>query len=217
MFNFKIICQDAHSKARAGIMQTAHGPVETPVFMPVGTLATVKSLSPEELLTAGVQIILGNTYHLYRRPGCEVIKQFSGLHGFMNWSGPILTDSGGFQVFSLAKLFKITAEGVVFQSHVDGSSHLLTPEKAVEIQTDLAADIIMCLDECIEHPSSREKAQAASDRTTAWAQRCKSAWNLPVWRRLAMEFVRRAMTRIAPHASATAGAPCWRPEHGPGA
>ena len=176
MFNFKIIAEDKRSKARAGIMQTAHGPVTTPVFMPVGTLATVKSLSPEELRSAGAQMILANTYHLYLRPGCDIIQKFSGLHGFMNWTGPILTDSGGFQVFSLAKLFKITPEGVTFQSHLDGSSHLLTPEMAVEIQTHLAADIMMCLDECIKYPSDRENTRRALERTSAWALRCKQAW-----------------------------------------
>lgn len=175
MLNFKIAAEDKHTRARAGIMQTAHGPVKTPVFMPVGTLATVKSLSPEELLTAGVQMILANTYHLYLRPGCDIIQKFSGLHRFMNWPGPILTDSGGFQIFSLAKLFKIIPQGVTFQSHLDGSSHLLTPESAIEIQNRLAADIMMCLDECIAYPADRKKALAALERTTAWALRSKKA------------------------------------------
>jgi len=156
-------------------MQTAHGPVTTPVFMPVGTLATVKSLSPEELRSAGAQMLLANTYHLYLRPGCDTVEKFSGLHRFMNWSGPILTDSGGFQVFSLAKLFKITSQGVAFQSHLDGSSHQLTPEAAIEIQTRLSADIMMCLDECIAYPADREKTQTALERTTDWALRCKKA------------------------------------------
>jgi len=130
---FKIISESTDSRARAGVLKTAHGEVNTPVFMPVGTLGTVKSLSPEELVKCGAQIILGNTYHLYLRPGCEVIERFSGLHRFMNWNGPILTDSGGFQVFSLAKLTKLTEEGVEFQSHIDGSKHLISPEKAIEI------------------------------------------------------------------------------------
>ncbi len=158
------------------MFETAHGSVKTPVFMPVGTLGTVKSLSPEELLDAGSQIILGNTYHLYLRPGCDVISRFSGLHKFMNWNGPILTDSGGFQVFSLAKLSKITEEGVTFQSHIDGSKHLLTPEKAVEIQVCLNSDIIMCLDQCIKYPSEREDAKDALELTTRWAERCKKTW-----------------------------------------
>ena len=157
-------------------MQTAHGAVETPVFMPVGTLATVKSLTPEELLDCGTQIILGNTYHLYLRPGCEVIRRFSGLHGFMHWDRPILTDSGGFQIFSLAKLRKINEEGVIFQSHIDGSEHILTPEKSIEIQISLGSDIIMCLDECIKYPAGRDYTRDALELTTRWAKRCKKAW-----------------------------------------
>ncbi|MFC1799023.1 tRNA guanosine(34) transglycosylase Tgt [Thermodesulfobacteriota bacterium] len=176
MFEFKVTATDNKSNARAGIMHTGHGSIETPVFMPVGTLATVKSLTPEELVAANVQIVLGNTYHLYLRPGCDIIRQFSGLHNFMNWQRPILTDSGGFQIFSLAKLFKIDDTGVTFQSHIDGSSHLLTPEKAIDIQTDLNSDIIMCLDECIEYPSDRDKTRTAMERTTAWAERCNHAW-----------------------------------------
>jgi queuine tRNA-ribosyltransferase len=158
-------------------LQTAHGTVETPVFMPVGTLGTVKSLAPEELLSAGAQIILGNTYHLYLRPGCEVIELFSGLHKFMNWNRSILTDSGGFQVFSLAKLAKTTETGVTFQSHIDGSTHLLTPEKSVEIQLCLGADIVMCLDECIQYPASKEATLKALGLTTHWALRCKAFWD----------------------------------------
>ena len=143
--------------------------------MPVGTLGTVKSLSPEELVEAGAQIILGNTYHLYLRPGCDVIRKFDGLHRFIHWDRPILTDSGGFQVFSLAKLAKIS-EGVSFQSHIDGSKHLLTPEKAIEIQTCLGSDIIMCLDQCIQYPATKEQCREALETTTQWAQRCKQAW-----------------------------------------
>jgi queuine tRNA-ribosyltransferase len=157
-------------------METLHGRIQTPVFMPVGTLATVKSLSPGELVDCGAQIILGNTYHLYLRPGCEVIDLFKGLHRFMNWAGPILTDSGGFQVFSLAKLFKITRDGVTFQSHLDGSSHQLTPEKAIDIQLCLGADIMMCLDQCISYPASRDEATQALERTHQWAVRCKKHW-----------------------------------------
>ncbi len=176
MFEFKIIASSTTGRARAGVIQTAHGQIETPVFMPVGTLGSVKSLSPEELKAAGASIILGNTYHLYLRPGCEVIDRFSGLHRFMNWDGPILTDSGGFQVFSLARLARVSDEGVTFQSHIDGSSHLLTPEKAIEIQTCLDSDIIMCLDECIQYPAERDATRIAVDNTSRWAKRCKQAW-----------------------------------------
>ncbi len=176
MFKFNIIAACKTTRARAGLLQTLHGVIETPVFMPVGTHATVKSLSPEDLLTCGAQIILGNTYHLYLRPGVEVIHRFSGLHGFMHWNRPILTDSGGFQVFSLAKLREISETGVSFQSHIDGSSHLLTPERCIEIQILLNSDIIMCLDECIQYPASRKDAQKAMELTTRWAERCKTAW-----------------------------------------
>ena len=157
-------------------MKTAHGEVDTPVFMPVGTLGSVKSLSPEELIACGVQIILGNTYHLYLRPGCDVIQRFNGLHGFMHWDRPVLTDSGGFQVFSLAKLRKVTSEGALFQSHIDGSQHLLTPETSVEIQLCLGSDIVMCLDECIEYPAEKSDARKALELTTQWAKRCKDAF-----------------------------------------
>ncbi len=177
MFIFKIITTSSHTRARAGVFETDHGKVETPIFMPVGTLATVKSLSPEELVDCGAEIILGNTYHLYLRPGCQVIEKFSGIHGFMNWNRPILTDSGGFQVFSLAKLSKITEEGYAFQSHIDGSKHLLTPEKAVEIQNCLGADIIMSLDQCIAYPAKKDEAKKALELTTRWAGRCKEAWD----------------------------------------
>ncbi len=176
MFEFNVITESQTSRARAGILQTVHGVVETPVFMPVGTRGSVKSLSPEELLAAGTRIILGNTYHLYLRPGCDVIRRFAGLHRFMHWDGPILTDSGGFQVFSLAKLAKISEEGVTFQSHLDGSSHLLTPGKSIEIQICLGSDIVMCLDDCIKYPATREDSRDALEITTKWALRCKQAW-----------------------------------------
>ena len=176
MFNFDIVAKSSTTRARAAVIETAHGKVQTPTFMPVGTQGTVKSLTPEELLSAGAQIILGNTYHLYLRPGCEVIGQFDGLHQFMNWKGPILTDSGGFQVFSLAKLAKISDEGVTFQSHIDGSDHLLTPEKAIKIQTCLGSDIMMCLDDCIQYPAERQCTRQALEITDQWAQRCKIAW-----------------------------------------
>jgi queuine tRNA-ribosyltransferase len=173
---FKVLSSATTSQARAGIIHTPRGDIETPVFMPVGTLATVKSLSPEDLLSCGAQIILGNTYHLYLRPGCDVIQAFSGLHRFMHWERPILTDSGGFQVFSLARLRKITEEGADFQSHIDGSRHLLTPEKAIEIQRCLKSDIIMCLDQCIAYPSTQKEAADALALTTRWAGRCKTVW-----------------------------------------
>ena len=174
--DFKVTSKSTSGPARAGSFTTLHGIVETPVFMPVGTLATVKSLSPEELVDIGARIILGNTYHLYLRPGCDVIEPFSGLHGFMHWEGPILTDSGGFQVFSLARLSKIQEEGVTFQSHIDGSSHLLTPEKSIDIQICLNSDIIMCLDQCIQYPAGRDETQKALELTTRWGKRCKDHW-----------------------------------------
>ena len=176
MFEFDLVHQDAGSRARAGVFRTAHGEVQTPVFMPVGTLGSVKSVTPEELAAAGVRIILGNTYHLYLRPGREVIDRFGGLHRFMHWGLPILTDSGGFQVFSLAKLARIDEEGVRFQSHIDGSSHLLTPEKSVEIQGWLGSDIMMCLDQCISFPASRAEAERAALTTARWAARCRDTW-----------------------------------------
>ncbi|QTA78071.1 Queuine tRNA-ribosyltransferase [Desulfonema limicola] len=176
LHQFKVTAKSSTSKARAGELQLVHGRIKTPVFMPVGTLGTVKSLSPEELIGAGTQIILGNTYHLYLRPGCQVIDLFSGLHDFMHWKGPILTDSGGFQVFSLAKLSKITEQGFSFQSHIDGSKHLLTPEKSIEVQICLNSDIIMCLDQCIQYPAEKKEAEDALNLTTRWAARCKNTW-----------------------------------------
>jgi len=164
-FSFEIGKTDV-SGARRGRLNTPHGPVETPVFMPVGTQATVKSLRNEALEELGAQIILGNTYHLYLRPGHELIRKLGGLHKFMSWNGAILTDSGGYQVFSLSELRKITDDGVRFRSHLDGSEHLLTPEKAAEIQLALGSDIAMVLDECIETPAPRDKAEAALKRTT---------------------------------------------------
>jgi queuine tRNA-ribosyltransferase len=157
-------------------METGRGTVHTPVFMPVGTLATVKSLSPEDLEACGAQIILANTYHLYLRPGCEVIDRFSGVHRFMGWDRPVLTDSGGFQVFSLAKLSKVTEAGAAFQSHIDGSAHLLTPESVMDIQASLDSDIRMCLDQCISFPAEKEAAREAADLTSRWARRCLDRW-----------------------------------------
>ncbi|MFO8084341.1 MAG: tRNA guanosine(34) transglycosylase Tgt [Desulfobacterales bacterium] len=186
MFEFKITSESKAGRARTGILKTGHGHVETPVFMPVGTLGTVKALSPEELKEFGVEIILGNTYHLYLRPGCDVIERFSGLHEFMHWDRSILTDSGGFQVFSLAKLAKINENGVRFQSHIDGSSHLLTPEKAVDIQLALGSDIIMCLDDCIQYPSTRNEAESALKLTWDWAKRCKAVWEKSARKNIAL-------------------------------
>jgi queuine tRNA-ribosyltransferase len=176
MLSFKTIADCKNSRARTGIIQTVHGKIETPVFMPVGTLGTVKSVSPEELVACRAQIILGNTYHLFLRPGCDIIRKFSGLHGFMNWAGPILTDSGGFQVFSLAKLVKIDEKGADFQSHIDGTRHVLTPEKAIDIQIDLNSDIAMCLDHCIEYPTGKANARQALELTARWGARCKKQW-----------------------------------------
>jgi queuine tRNA-ribosyltransferase len=158
------------------VFQARHGQVQTPVFMPVGTLGTVKSLTPEELVDTGAQIILGNTYHLYLRPGGDVIKKAGGLHRFMHWDRPILTDSGGFQVFSLARLSRLSDEGYAFQSHIDGASHILTPETAVMFQDWLGSDIMMCLDVCSAYPAERRAVRRAMERTTRWAQRCKGAW-----------------------------------------
>ncbi|MCX5851925.1 MAG: tRNA guanosine(34) transglycosylase Tgt, partial [Deltaproteobacteria bacterium] len=172
---FEVLKNDAATHARTGRITTPRGTVETPVFMPVGTMGTVKSLMPETVRGLGVEILLCNTYHLYLRPGHELIKRMGGLHSFMNWSCPILTDSGGFQIYSLAELRKITDEGVTFQSHVDGSSHFISPESCIEIQETLGSDIMMCLDECIPYPADRDYASQALTRTTAWAQRCRDA------------------------------------------
>ena len=176
MLKFKITSSSTETRARTGVIETTRGEIKTPIFMPVGTLGTVKSLSPEELTGCGAQIILGNTYHLYLRPGCDVIGRFGGLHRFMHWDRPILTDSGGFQVFSLAKLSKITEEGYTFQSHVDGSRHTLTPERSIEVQLCLDSDIMMCLDQCIQYPASAVEAEKALELTTRWAQRCFDFW-----------------------------------------
>jgi len=160
-------------RARAGVLTLERGEVRTPCFMPVGTQGTVKSLTPEDLRSIGSQIILANTYHLYLRPGTEVMEEMGGLHRFMHWDGPILTDSGGFQVFSLARINRVEDEGVTFQSHIDGSRHLLTPERAVEIQAILGSDIMMALDECPPGQADRPTAQEALDRTILWLERCR--------------------------------------------
>ena len=171
-FSFEVKKADA-TGARRGRLNTPHGQIETPAFMPVGTAATIKALTHEALEELGAQIILANTYHLYLRPGHELIRKLGGLHQFMSWQRAILTDSGGYQVFSLSALRKITDEGVTFRSHLDGSEHLLTPEKAVEVQLALGSDIAMVLDECIETPAPREKAEAALVRTTRWAKQAR--------------------------------------------
>ncbi|MCL4441430.1 MAG: tRNA guanosine(34) transglycosylase Tgt, partial [Firmicutes bacterium] len=172
---FREIKRDSGSAARRGELATPHGVVETPIFMPVGTQATVKAMTPEEVRDVGGRLILGNTYHLYMRPGHGLVAAAGGLHSFMNWHGPILTDSGGFQVFSLGPLRKIEEEGVWFRSHIDGSEHYFSPEKAVEIQEALGSDIAMAFDECAPYPSTHEYALRAVERTTRWARRCKEA------------------------------------------
>ncbi|MGC9373354.1 MAG: tRNA guanosine(34) transglycosylase Tgt, partial [Thermovirgaceae bacterium] len=172
---FRIEASCEKTGARAGVLETAHGPVKTPVFMPVGTRAAVKAMAPFELKAIGAQVILSNTYHLYLRPGPEVIAQAGGLHRFMGWDRPILTDSGGFQVFSLSDLREVTDQGVHFQSHLDGSRHFLTPELAVWIQEQLQSDIAMCFDECAPYPCSEKESARAVDRTIDWAKRCRAA------------------------------------------
>jgi len=172
VFSFEVLKFDP-TRARRGRLTTPHGVVQTPFFLPVGTQASVKALTQEALEELGAEIILANTYHLYLRPGHELIRRLGGLHQFMSWPRAILTDSGGYQVFSLSELRKITDEGVRFRSHLDGSEHLLTPEKAAEIQLALGSDIAMVLDECIETPAPREQAEAALRRTTAWARRAR--------------------------------------------
>jgi len=172
---FECLAQDRQSKARRGRLTTAHGVIETPAFIPVGTQGSVKGVSPRELREMDAQIILGNTYHLFVRPGLDVVKHFGGLHRFANWDGPILTDSGGYQIFSLAKLRKITEEGVHFQNHVDGTPAFITPEIAMEIQETLGSDIAMVLDECTPYPCDYEYAAKSAEMTTRWAKRCKEA------------------------------------------
>ena len=175
--SFSLLKTDKNSQARAGTYLTAHGTLNTPIFMPVGTQATVKSLSPEELYQCGCQIILGNTYHLHLRPGSELIKDAGGLHKFENWNGALLTDSGGFEVFSLRDMSKITEDGVYFQSHIDGSKRFFSPERAIEIQHNLGADIIMNFDECPPADAAPEVITRAVERTVRWAERCLEAHN----------------------------------------
>jgi queuine tRNA-ribosyltransferase len=174
---FELLHQDSATGARRGRLQTPKGVVETPAFMPVGTAGSVKAVAPDDLEKVGAQIILGNTYHLMLRPGSEVIRALGGLHRFTGWPGPILTDSGGFQVYSLAGKRVISENGAEFQSHLDGSRHLLTPERSIEIQEELGADIIMALDECPSALCERRDVEAALDRTTRWLRRCATAWS----------------------------------------
>ena len=171
--NFECLAIDRHSKARRGRLTTLHGVIHTPAFMPVGTQGSVKGVSPRELRELSAQIILGNTYHLFVRPGLNVIKHFRGLHNFIKWDGPILTDSGGYQIFSLAKLRKISEEGVEFQNHLDGARAFISPEIAMEIQTLLGGDIAMALDECVPYPCEYDYAAQSAEMTTRWAKRCK--------------------------------------------
>ena len=176
MNNFFFKLKTSENKARRGELQTAHGAIQTPAFMPVGTAATVKAVKISDVKKSGAEIILGNTYHLMLRPGADLIEQLGGLHKFSGWDGPILTDSGGFQVMSLSKIRKISDEGVEFSSHLDGSKYFLTPEKSIEIQHKLGSDITMIFDECVQFPASYEQAQDAMRRSTLWAERSKSAF-----------------------------------------
>ncbi|KGF15243.1 queuine tRNA-ribosyltransferase [Peptostreptococcus sp. MV1] len=176
---YELIKTCKQTGARLGRLHTPHGIIETPIFMPVGTQATVKAMTPEELKEIGSQIILSNTYHLYMRPGHDLIERAGGLHKFMNWDKPILTDSGGFQVFSLGPLRKIKEEGVEFRSHLDGSKHFLSPEKAMEIQNSLGSDIMMAFDECAPYPADRQYVKNSLERTTRWLERCKEAHKYP--------------------------------------
>jgi len=172
---FELVSQDRESEARRGRLITTHGIVETPAFMPIGTQGSVKAVSPRELRELNAQIILGNTYHLFVRPGLDVIKHFGGLHNFISWDGPILTDSGGFQIFSLVKLRKITEEGVEFQNHIDGGRAFISPEIAMQIQAALGSDIAMVLDECAPYPCEYEYAAKSAELTTRWAKRCQAS------------------------------------------
>ncbi len=172
---FAVIGRDERSGARLGVLRTPHGEIQTPVYMPVGTQATVKAMAPNELEELGTQILLANTYHLHLRPGEDIVRDAGGLHRFMAWNRPILTDSGGFQVFSLAANRKVTDDGVAFRSHIDGSKLYLTPESAIAIENALGADVIMAFDECSAYPCDREQALGAMRRTHAWGERCKRA------------------------------------------
>lgn len=171
---YQVCHRDSQSKGRVGRLVTNHAEIDTPTFMPVGSLGPIKGLEPDDIQAAGFRLILNNAYHLYLRPGHELVADMGGLHTFTGWDGAILTDSGGFQIFSLAKLCKITDEGVTFQSHIDGSSHFLTPEKVIEIEESLGADIIMVLDQCVALPAGRDVIQEGVRRTKLWAERCQA-------------------------------------------
>lgn len=175
MFEFKIVAECSETGARAGEFVTAHGVIETPLFMPVGTQAAVKAMSPPELEEIGAQIVLGNTYHLYLRPGADVVAEAGGLHKFMDWPRGILTDSGGFQLFSLSELRNVSDGGVEFRSHLDGSRHFMTPERSIEVQQKLGSDIAMCFDECVSLPATEKISRDAMERTIRWAARCKKS------------------------------------------
>ncbi|MDD7745670.1 MAG: tRNA guanosine(34) transglycosylase Tgt [Mitsuokella jalaludinii] len=176
---YELVKKDERTGARAGIIHTPHGSFPTPIFMPVGTQASVKGVSPDELHDLGAGIILSNTYHLFLRPGMDLIREAGGLHKFMHWDGAILTDSGGFQVFSLGDLRKITEEGVTFRSHIDGSKKFLSPEVSMEVQMALGSDIVMAFDECVPYPADYNYAKQSTERTIRWLQRCKEAMTAP--------------------------------------
>ncbi|MBI3616185.1 MAG: tRNA guanosine(34) transglycosylase Tgt [Candidatus Omnitrophica bacterium] len=175
---FQVTAQDSSSKARVGVLTTPHGPVNTPCFMPVGTQGTVKGLTVQDLKSCGIEMILSNVYHLSLRPGQKILETAGGLHRFMGWEGPILTDSGGYQVFSLASLRKVNDEGVIFSSHVDGAIHHLTPEKVIEFQLAIGSDVVIPLDECVRYPAERQEAEEALNRTIQWAKRSKEQFML---------------------------------------
>ena len=173
MLDFKVIKNDTLTKARAGLIKTKHGTVKTPVFMPVGNRGSVKAVEQRELLEINAQIILGNTYHLFQRPGVEVLQKFGGIHSFISWSRPVLTDSGGFQILSLSDLRKLSPDGVEFRSHIDGTTYFFTPEKTIEVERQIGADIIMVLDECAPYPAEKEYVSKSIELTRSWAIRCK--------------------------------------------
>lgn len=175
-FRFEVLARDPATGARRGRLHTPHGTIETPAFMPVGTRATVKAAGQAELEALGAEIVLANTYHLFLRPGHELVRDLGGLHGFMSWPRPILTDSGGYQVFSLAALAQVGEEGVTFRSHLDGAAHRFTPELAMEVQMALGADVVMAFDECTSYPADETAARRSMERTLRWAERCRRAW-----------------------------------------
>jgi len=177
LLEFRIIAEDGETGARAGELVTPHGTIETPVFMPVGTQATVKTLAPSDLTELDARIILSNAYHLFLRPGADVIREAGGLHGFMGWDRAVLTDSGGFQVFSLGHMNRVKEEGLEFKSHLDGLTFFMTPEDNMKLQRDLGADIIMAFDECVAYPATHAQAKASTELTLRWAQRCHRAWS----------------------------------------